>query len=295
MVCYLADVALRLVRLDRRACVVVTVRDVEKRVNDDKMLFHLQKMESVGALASGIAHDFNNIIGGIMGSAELLQIKQERGGAVNQGRHLETIVNACDQASNITKRLLGFVRDRSSTMESFSLKDMISDSMGIIKPGLGPHIRIEADIAPECMINADKNELKNVLINLCVNARDAMPDGGLITVTGEQIDASKLPLEVVSAVRSQTGSYVAIHVTDTGTGIPPEIIERIFEPFFSTKAEGRGTGLGLSGVVASITNMNGHLSVKSEVDSGSCFTIVFPWGKSSYRFQKYARRGCFWE
>jgi len=252
---------------------VGVVQDVTERRLLEEQLRHLQKMESVGQLAAGVAHDFNNILTVINGSSailsELLRDKPEC---------LEWVANilaAGERAANLTRQLLLFSRKQQMQPKSVNLNELTSNLTKMLGRVLGEDITLEFSYDNDLpAVQADPGMLEQVIINLAVNARDAMPQGGRLHIATSTVNyASSPPLANPEA---RPGRFVRLAVRDTGLGIPPEIRERIFEPFFTTKEVGKGTGLGLATVFGIITQHGGWIEVDSKVDQGTTFLIFLP-------------------
>ena len=245
--------------------VSVIVRDITEQKKLFNHLARTQKMESIGTLASGIAHDFNNILGIILPTAELLQLRDSPD---KRGRRLEAIVDASKRGAQLTGQLLALVRDQPPSIEPILLNDVIRSTEKLLKETLERTIYVRLDLAESLpTIEADAGELTQMLINFAVNARDAMEGSGSITIQTRTADDG-----------------VRLSVTDTGPGIPPDVLEKIFDPFFTTKERGRGTGLGLSMAYATVKRHGGTIDVKTpptrsteaEVGTGTEFRLWFP-------------------
>jgi CheY-like chemotaxis protein len=237
-------------------------------------------MESIGTLAGGIAHDLNNVLAPIMMSIELLQL--EPGGDARRKKILSTIATSSRRGADLVKQVLTFARGLDGQRVAVRVWTLISDLEEIVSETFPRSIQIVND-APNDLwsVTGDPTQLSQVLLNLAVNARDAMPQGGTLTVK-----ASNVTLDAQYAGTSgdaQPGKYVLLEVTDTGTGIPPEVRERIFEPFFTTKEVGRGTGIGLATVHTVVKSHGGFLSVESEVGRGTTFRIHLPANPANLR------------
>jgi len=247
--------------------------DEEKR-KLEKQLFQAQKMESIGRLAGGIAHDFNNILTGIMGYAELLK-NRFNDTSTNDGRAADVIFNGAERAANLTKQLLGFAQEGKYNLVPLNINDVIKDSLKVAEKIFEKKIKVTLNFEKHInKVEADKNQLDQVLMNLLINAKDAMPSGGEIHIKTETVCFDTRYTEKVPEL--EPGCYVKISVTDTGTGMPKEVQERIFDPFFTTKGSGKGTGLGLATVYGIIKNHKGHINVCSEIGAGTTFTICLP-------------------
>ncbi|MBA2689048.1 MAG: response regulator [Gemmatimonadaceae bacterium] len=247
---------------------VFTFRDVTGRLQMEEQLRQSLKMEAIGTLAGGIAHDFNNLLTVIRGHAELL--KETLHPSLLEFDDLAQILIAADRAAALTHHLLAFSRKQILQPVPLDLNVVLSSLAPMLRRLIGEDIEIE--IAPSrdlFVITADPGQMEQVMVNLVVNARDAMPRGGRITIGTENVVVSdQEPLKGLPS-----GSYVMLSVSDTGHGIPAELRDRIFEPFFTTKEVGKGTGLGLSTVFGIVKQSGGHLVLNSEVDQGSTFRI----------------------
>ena len=244
-------------------------RDVTERDRLENELQQAQKMEAVGRLATGIAHDFNNLITVLLGySDELIE-----GAAPNSTFYSAAVEvrRAADRASALTQQLLAFSRRQTPVAQSVDLNQVIAHMEDLIRRLIGPEIRPEFSLQPDlAVISADSHQIGQVLMNLIVNARDAMPNGGTLTIETANVD---LGADVVDAI---PGPHVGLTVSDSGLGMTREVRERLFEPFFTTKESGSGTGLGLSMARAIVRQSGGHIIVDSNPGEGSVFTVYFP-------------------
>ena len=236
-------------------------------------LLHAHKMESVGRLAGGVAHDFNNLLTTIMGNAGMALAKLEP--TSETSARLKDIMRAADRAATLTRQLLAFSRRQVSEPRPLDLNRHIEKSAGLLERLLGEGIQLDlllaSDVGP---IMADPVQIEQILINLTVNARDAMPGGGMITiVTRNQRIVSSPP---AASPIMKPGNYVVLSVTDTGEGIPEADLHRIFDPFFTTKPVGQGTGLGLASVYGAVQQNNGSIEVTSGSGRGTVMTVYFP-------------------
>eukprot|EP00913_Durusdinium_trenchii_P004223 g3915.t1 len=240
----------------------------------EELLRQSQKMEAVGQLTGGIAHDFNNNLAVVIGGLSLLQRRLRRGDSRDVERLIDGAMDGAQRAATLTQRLLAFSRQQPLSPEAIDVNRMLFGMNELLMRSLGEHIRIEMVHAPELWrTSADIGQLENAVLNLAVNARDAMPDGGKLTI---QTANARLDGEQIGAHPVEPGDYVLISVADTGAGMPPEVIERAFEPFFTTKEVGKGTGLGLSQVFGFVRQTGGHVRIDSRVDVGTCVTIYLP-------------------
>ena len=251
--------------------------DVTERKALSDQLAQSQKMEALGRLAGGVAHDFNNIITAIMGYARLLRMDDTAG--LEDKIELIGIEDAAKRAANLARQLLVFSRGESSTPSLFSVSDLVSELSKMIERLISQDVHIRMRLGDEpCTIRADRSKLEQVVVNLVVNARDAMPNGGRITISTGSVFMTQSERGVFGLIPPGRWSYVS--VADEGEGIDPLIVSRIFEPFFTTKAPGVGTGLGLSTVAGIVRQAEGHLALHTAPGNGSRFTTYFPWVES---------------
>jgi PAS domain S-box-containing protein len=234
---------------------------------------HVQKMEAVGQLASGVAHDFNNLLTVILGNVSLL--RAGRAPEEIDDELLSATEKAALRAAELTNKLLGFSRRTALRLVETNLNTCVEETVMILRRTIDPAITIEVNLAPNLWkVEADPSQMNQVLMNLCLNARDAMPKGGRLRLeTSNGVldeDYARLHLE------ARPGEFVRLRVEDTGHGIPPEVRQRIFEPFFTTKEPGKGTGLGLAMVFGIIKQHQGWIDCYSEVDRGTRFDIYLP-------------------
>jgi PAS domain S-box-containing protein len=240
----------------------------------EDQLRQAQKMEAIGQLASGVAHDFNNILQVISGNTQLLQI-MENGDRAVQLHRLHEIIKAVERGVNLTRAMLAFARRQAIALRLVELNDLLRESVPLARNLLNKTQHLELRLYPEpLMITADATLLQQVLFNLLTNARDAMPEGGAVTV-GTDL-RSQAPEQAVGAEQLPAGPFALLWVQDTGQGISPDIRDKIFEPFFSTKGVGKGTGLGLAMIYGTIKQHNGCIQIESEPGQGSRMTIYLP-------------------
>ncbi|HJW34235.1 MAG TPA: PAS domain S-box protein [Holophagaceae bacterium] len=253
---------------------VVVIHDITRQAEAESALHQVQKMDALGQLAGGIAHDFNNILTGIQGFAELLTLSLPPDSPLT--RHARSILEGSDHAAHLIRKLLTFSRKGSVSLAPVDLHALIRETRDLLERCIDPHIRIELclDDAPAWM-QGDASLLHTALLNLGLNARDAMPEGGRlriatsrVTLTPHAGEAHRPPLA--------PGPYLEIDLSDTGLGIPPEVLPRIFEPFFTTKSPGHGTGLGLSAVYGAVSDHAGAIDVTSTVGQGTSFKVLLP-------------------
>jgi PAS domain S-box-containing protein len=246
--------------------------DVTEKRKLENRLLRADRMDSIGMLAGGVAHDLNNALTPIVMGAELLRRNPTDPKNV---RIVENIDRCVHHGAALVRQLLTFARGGEGELTEVLVEELIEDAKGLVSQGLPRTISLKADcVQPLWLIRADATQIKQVLVNLCINARDALPAGGRIVIHAENAVVS----EAVAALHSgaQAGSHVRISVKDNGTGILPDILERIFDPFFTTKGLGKGTGLGLSTVVGIIRKHGGFLTVESQVGHGTEFQIFIP-------------------
>jgi signal transduction histidine kinase/CheY-like chemotaxis protein len=265
---------------DRLVSRVAVLRDIEEHKQAEQMnevlqeqLLQARKMEAIGTLAGGIAHDFNNLLTAIQGNATLA--KSTAGSDSPIYEDLNEIELACRRASRLTRQLLLFSRKQPIRPLSLQLNAIILELAEMLERLIGEDIAIYVHLAPDVwMVEADKGSIEQVVINLVVNARDAMPEGGEIIVKTENVFVDEVYCQATPAARP--GQFVRLSVSDTGMGMSQEVQDRLFEPFFSTKETGEGTGLGLAVVYGIIQQHSGWVHVYSEIGHGSTFTIHLP-------------------
>ena len=249
-------------------------RQAEERLRkSQEQLRQAQKLESIGRLAGGIAHDFNNMLTAINGYSELALSQLNDGDPLK--RNIEEIKKAGERSANLTRQLLAFSRQQLINVSLINLNQAIIDSTVMIQRVIGEDIQIETDLYERLWtLKGDKNLLTQILLNLVVNARDAMPRGGIITISTQNVilDDDSMMLRFGANV----GPFVKLSVSDTGIGMDDETKKQIFEPFFTTKETGKGTGLGLSMVYGIVKQLDGYVWVESEPNGGTTFDLYFP-------------------
>lgn len=252
---------------------VAMIEDVTERRRLEEQLVQSQKMESIGLLAGGIAHDFNNILGGILGYSSFVRAQVPKTEKIYD--HLETIERSALRAAELTSQLLAFARGGKYVVGPILLNDLVRETAELLRGTIGKNIALETRLdvnAP--VIEADASQMQQVLMNLCVNARDAMPSGGKLTITTSRL--KKPDAFLASLPESLSMQYVLIEIEDTGIGIETAIRGKIFDPFFTTKEKGKGTGLGLAMVYGIVKNHGGFVNFESEVGVGTKFSIYLP-------------------
>jgi len=257
---------------DGRCATVSLIRDVTERKRAAEQLLQAQKMETVGQLTGGVAHDFNNLLAIIMGNAEFLADHVEQ---IEHRAQVEAIIRAGQRGSDLTHRLLSFSRKQVLAPRIVNVNDIVKDMAGILRRILEETIDIET-VTPDNLwsCEVDPAQLENALLNLAVNARDAMPNGGRLTIETANArvgdDSDTADNEVTP------GEYVTLAVSDTGSGIPEEVQSHVFEPFFTTKEVGRGTGLGLSMILGFVKQSGGGVKIDSKVGKGTMVRLYLP-------------------
>lgn len=251
------------------------IRDITERRKLEQQLFQVQKMESIGTLAGGIAHDFNNILGGIMGYASLMKAKTTEEHPFRQ--YIETIERATQRAGELISKLLAFAVGGTYHVTPVDLNAIVQETIHIVSRLFDRSVVVEIGLNPDLpTIDADPALIQQVVMNLLVNARDAMPGGGRIIVETRWEEILETGLR--PHVEAQKGRYAVLSVSDTGVGIEEEHLQKIFDPFYSTKEKGKGTGLGLAVVYGVVKNHGGFVQVQSRYGSGSCFEAYLPAG-----------------
>jgi len=270
-------------RLHRLAPVVEReLEDAALRVEQRRMaaalaesqaqLREAQKLEAVGRLAGGVAHDFNNLLGAILAYADLMLTTMPQGDV--HRADLQEIKRASVRAAQLTRQLLAFSRQQVLDLSVLNLNDVINEILQFVRRLVGDSVIVDVQCHKQLWnIRADRVRIEQILMNLAANARDAMPEGGSLTISTSNV---VVPAPAQSHVPPRPGQYVRLDVRDTGEGIPPEVMPKIFEPFFTTKEEGKGTGLGLATVYGIVEQSGGFIFVDSRPGRGATFTIHLP-------------------
>lgn len=252
------------------------LREAEQRQQREQLerqVQQLHKFETIGRLAGGIAHDFNNVIGAILGWAELCTQDTQPGTHLHERIH--KIMEQADRAAGLTSQLLSFARRQFLQPKRIDLNMHVLQSTSLLRRVIGEHITITVQTARDLHVTlADPSQIDQVLMNLCLNARDAMPKGGQLVIETRNIEITEDYCRL--APYAQPGDYVLLSVSDTGVGMDADTMEQVFEPFFTTKEMGKGTGLGLATVYGIVKQHGGFLNVKSEPGKGSTFQIYLP-------------------
>lgn len=267
---YSIDLLLELTQFGDRPAVLGIGEDITERMKIEEQLRRSEKLKAVGQLTAGVAHDFNNMLAVTLGNAELLE--DELG---PDNPQLAAVVRATKRGADLTQRLLAFSRKQILNPKVINANDLIADITGLLRRTLEEHIDIETVTAAglwNCKV--DPAQLEDTLVNLAINARDAMPDGGKLTIetANDRLD------DDYAAAQGEVmpGQYVMLAVTDTGSGMLPEVREHVFEPFFTTKEVGKGSGLGLSMVYGFVKQSGGHVAIYSEPGEGTTIKLYLP-------------------
>ena len=258
---------------DNRAVLTGFIRDITERRALEEQLRQSQKLEAIGRLAGGVAHDFNNILMSIMGAAELMLLALPKDDPVRS--EATEIKQSVMRGAGLTRQLLAFSRRQATRSQLFALGDVVRGMDTMLRRLLGPEIDFEITCAPDPVaVIADPSHVEQVVLNLVVNARDAIPEGGRIAVRVDEVDLDDVAEAVL--VEGRVGRYARLSVADTGTGIDEHTRAKLFEPFFTTKEQGKGTGLGLSIVYGIVKQSGGYITVTSEPGKGATFLIYLP-------------------
>jgi PAS domain S-box-containing protein len=273
-----AEIGLARVDLPGPVRLLAVVRDVTQRNRLEEQVRHGDKMESLGQLAGGLAHDFNNVLAGIIGSSELLLRDGEADAdRERRGRLLRTIITACERAAGLTRKLLTFAHRRAGPTAPVDLHQVVRDTVAVLEHTIDKRITIRtAFTAPRAVVLGDVAQLQNTLLNLALNARDAMPDGGDLVFSSRQRELVAADAALL-AIPLPPGNYLEIAVADTGSGIPADVLPRIFDPFFTTKPVGKGTGLGLASVYRTLQDHGGSVAVETAPGRGATFRLLLPY------------------
>ncbi len=270
------------IKIKGETCLLETFLDISERKKLEAQLLQAQKMEAVGTLAGGIAHDLNNILQAISGYSQLLMLKKDTNN--RDYNMLKAIGHSIQRAAELTKQLLTFSRKIESKLRPVDLNHEVLQVSKLLKRTIPKMISIETNLAGDLRItNADPSQLEQIMMNLGVNAKDAMPDGGKLIFQTENITLDE---QYCKAFEIKPGNYALLSVSDTGFGMDQETVKHIFEPFFTTKERGKGTGLGLSMVYGIVKNHGGHITCYSKHGQGTTFRIYFPALEAESREQK---------
>jgi len=255
---------------------LVMIEDVTERKALQDQLYVVQRLDAVGQLTGGIAHDFNNLLTVIIGSSEALAEELDD---PDERELADLILDTAERAGELTRHLLAFARRQPLSPRAFDVNQLLEGSEALIRRTLGANLKFSIERMPDLRLAfADRSQTEAAILNLCLNARDAMPDGGhLRIITGNATFDDDF---VRSHSGARSGDFVVVRVSDTGTGIPAEVVRHIFEPFFTTKEAGRGTGLGLSMVYGFVKQSQGYIEVQTEEGKGATFSLYLPAGRA---------------
>jgi PAS domain S-box-containing protein len=249
------------------------LRDITEKKNLEAQLLQAQKMEAVGLLAGGVAHDFNNVLTAVVGYGTLLLAHTEKDAVAHT--YVERVLSAAERATSLTRSLLAFSRKQIINPKPVRLGDVVTNLEKILAKVIGEDIELRVFLSPhEASVMADSGQIDQALMNLATNARDAMPEGGILVIETELVEFDQD--YVRRHAFAEPGKYMLISMTDTGQGIDAKTRDKIFEPFFTTKDVGKGTGLGLSMVYGIVKQHNGYINVYSELGKGTTFKIYLP-------------------
>ncbi|MGD2272246.1 MAG: response regulator [Desulfobacterales bacterium] len=252
---------------------IMTITDVSEKNKLQQRLIEAQKMEAVGTLAGGIAHDFNNILAAVMGNAEMGLLEEVSDSAKH---NLDQILKATHRAKNLVKQILTYSRKSEPVKKPFRIGPIVHETLKLIRATIPATIEIQPDLE-ECtgVIQADPTQINQILLNLCANSAQAMEEkGGMLAVRLMDLNLDSENAGLYPG--ANPGAYVKLIVTDAGTGIAPDNLERIFDPYFTTKEAGKGTGMGLAVAYGIIKSHGGHIKVYSELGKGTTFEVLFP-------------------
>ncbi len=253
------------------------LRDVTSAKAIEEQLRQLQRIDAIGRLTGGVAHDFNNLLAIIHGNSELIRTKLEDG--TETAEMADDVVNASARGAELVRRLLAFARMQHLEPEAVDLGARLSNVVALLERSLGEKINVRVKAAKKLWhAIVDPTQVDDALVNLAINARDAMPNGGTLTIETQNVTLDED--YAAHHVEVTPGDYVMMAVSDTGTGMTPEVIARAFEPFFTTKEEGQGTGLGLSQVFGWVKQSGGHIKIYSELGHGTTIKLYLPRAKS---------------
>ena len=255
------------------AAVLLSLKDNSEESKLKRQVAQATKMQAIGQLAGGVAHDFNNILTAIIGHCDLMLMRHTPGDSDYDD--ITQIKSNSNRAAGLTRQLLAFSRQQTLRPQILQLPDIVADVSNLLKRLLGENVKLDVSHGRNLgAVRADPGQLEQVIINLAVNARDAMPEGGTLNIQPYGVPANR-----VREMRQQIlpiSDYTALRVSDTGLGIPPDILSKIFEPFFTTKELGKGTGLGLSTVYGIVKQSGGYIFAESELGRGASFVIYLP-------------------
>ncbi|MGB9772972.1 MAG: PAS domain S-box protein [Bacteroidota bacterium] len=260
-----------------KPAIIGTLLDLSKEEILQQQLIQAQKMESMGRLAGGIAHDFNNVLAAVLGSAEMIARRASSDEKLSQ--YVSIIRSAAQRGADLAKRLLAFARMETYEMKPLSVNKVLNETVKLLEYTFEKSVEIETRFADNIpIISGDAGQLQQVFMNICINARDAMPRGGKLTIETRRVAGSEVPVE--SFMKALPGDYVEIRISDTGVGMDEKTRQRIFEPFFTTKERGKGTGLGLAVAYGIVRSHNGFTTVESTLGVGTTLKVYLPASES---------------
>jgi PAS domain S-box-containing protein len=250
-------------------------RDITQRKLLEDQLRQSQKMEAVGQLTGGLAHDFNNMLTGILGGIDMVRRRIGEGRVADADRFLEAAMQSGLRAAALTHRLLAFSRRQSLDSRPLDVETLVGSMEDLLRRTLGEQVRLETVVAKDVWTAvADDNQLESAILNLAINARDAMPRGGRLTIAARNVALSAERL--AKSDRAEPGDYVELSVSDTGLGMSPDVLDKVFDPFFTTKPLGQGTGLGLSMIYGFVQQSRGHIEIESQEGAGTTIRLYLP-------------------
>lgn len=254
---------------------VVSFSDMTNQLEMESKLLQAQKMEAIGRITGGVAHDFNNMLTVIMGNLQFLKRRLISDGRVGETEIIDNLVKAAKNGAELNKRLLSFSREQALLSKAEDINAVLTDMESFLRGVIGEDIDLQLELSEDCnTVKIDRTQFENVIVNLCVNAKDAMPQGGQLTIAARRI---KLEEAIGDATHNAgENEYVELTVTDNGMGIPADIQDKIFDPFFTTKAMGEGSGFGLSTAFGFLQQSGGNISVKSRSGEWTTFTLHLP-------------------
>jgi PAS domain S-box-containing protein len=257
-----------------RPATINFLRDITEQMHLEQQIQQSQKMESIGTLAGGIAHDFNNILTLIIGYTQMTQLEFPK--ESQNWQDLQEVLLAAYRATDLARQILSFSRQTEKAIQPVRVQDIIRESLKLLRPSIPSTITILESIDQQCQpVMADPTQMHQILMNLCTNAYYAMRNsGGTLAITLSEIAVN--PGDIVGNINVRKGEYLHLEVSDTGTGIMPEVLDRIFEPYYTTKPKGEGTGLGLAVVHGIVTGHRGDITVYSEIGKGTTFNVYLP-------------------
>lgn len=259
---------------------VIVFRDVTRRHRDEMRLRQAEKEESIGQLAGGVAHDFNNMLTGILGASQLMERELAAEHSERNyeflSEYLEIIETTATRAGKLTEQLLAFSRKGTAALVAVNVHDLVAETVDLLRTSIDKRICIETNLAaPASVISGDPTQIQMALLNLGVNARDAMTEAGTLTISTSSVHLDSIECEALNE-QLRAGEYIQIEFRDTGCGMNKEVLSRIFEPYYTTKGVGKGTGLGLASVHGAVRRTRGAISVESSIGKGTTFRILLP-------------------